>query len=186
MDQWKVTQHIPQSRLFLSGFLFMDTDDSHDSRVKEGRGPSFIPLYYFHLFMNIQTFIATLHIWNDYRILVAPLVSTRLLLNEIKRIIELPSDWLMWLASTITLVLQADRLTKCTNHPNCYFQWSSGKIIQSIWHKTQQFVGNKAKGRMLKRVRKKTRHTESFEKLHVHVHVHVPIRRQEIFVFQKM
>ena len=35
----------------------MDTDDSHDSRVKEGRGPSFIPLCYFHLLMNIQTFI---------------------------------------------------------------------------------------------------------------------------------
>ena len=131
---------------------------------KGGEGPSFIPLYYFHLLMNIQTFIATLHIWNDYHILVAQLVSTRLLLNEIKRIIELPSDWLMWLASTITLVLQANRLTKCTNHPNCYFQWSSGKIIQSVWHKTQQFVGNKAKGRMSKRVRKKKKAHRIFQK----------------------
>ena len=39
----------------LSGFSFTDTDDSQDSR--EGREPSFIPLYHFHLLTNIETFI---------------------------------------------------------------------------------------------------------------------------------
>ena len=38
-----------------SGFSFTDTDDSQDSR--EGRGPSFIPLYHFHPLTNIEIFI---------------------------------------------------------------------------------------------------------------------------------
>ena len=40
---------------FLSGFFFIDTDDSQDSRGREG--PSFIPLYHFHPLTNIETFI---------------------------------------------------------------------------------------------------------------------------------
>ena len=40
---------------FLSGFSFTDTDDSQNSRRREG--PSFISLYHFHSFTNIQTFI---------------------------------------------------------------------------------------------------------------------------------
>ena len=93
--------------------------------------------------------------WDDYHIfLIAPLVFTRLLLDEIYDLIELPFvDWwcdiylfiyvMIWfylfcsislkgetggfeLTSTITLVLQANRLTKCVSHPIfviyiCYF-----------------------------------------------------------------
>ena len=81
-------------------------------------------------------------IWDDYHVfLIVTLVFIRLLLNELYHLIELPFDWLIvdamlvclldelipgfcysdliWetggfeLASTITLVLQANRLTKC-------------------------------------------------------------------------
>ena len=84
--------------------------------------------------------------WDDYHIfLIAPLVFTRLLLDEIYHLIELPFEWLIddamfvclldelildfcysdltletsgfELASTITLVLQANQLTKCASHP---------------------------------------------------------------------
>ena len=84
--------------------------------------------------------------WDDYHVfLIAMFVFTRLLLDEIYRLIKLPFDWLIdWLiddamfvclldelilsfcysyltgetggfelVSTITLVLQANRLTKC-------------------------------------------------------------------------
>ena len=40
---------------FLSGFSFTDTDNSQDSKGREG--PSFIPLYHFHPLTNIETFI---------------------------------------------------------------------------------------------------------------------------------
>ena len=84
--------------------------------------------------------------WDDYHIfLIATLVFTRLLLDEIYHLIELPFEWLIdeamfvclldelildfcysdltletsgfELASTITLVLQANQLTKCASHP---------------------------------------------------------------------
>ena len=85
--------------------------------------------------------------WDDYHIfLIVPLVFTRLLLDDTYHLIELPFDWLMmWrlflfvyvvicfqlfcysnfrretggleLASTITLVLKVNRLTKCASHP---------------------------------------------------------------------
>ena len=86
--------------------------------------------------------------WGDHHVfLIATLVFTRLLLDEIYHLIELPFDWLIdWLmmqclyvylmnwfkvlvtailtwetsgfelASTITLALQANRLTKCAIH----------------------------------------------------------------------
>ena len=83
--------------------------------------------------------------WDDYHgFLIATVVFTRLLLDEIYYLIQLPVDWLIcdamfvclldesllgfsysdltWetggfeLASTITLVLQANRLTKCAIH----------------------------------------------------------------------
>ena len=82
--------------------------------------------------------------WDDYHVfLIATLLFTRLLLDEIYHLIELPLDWvnddtmfvclldvlvlcfcnsdLTWetggieLGSTITLVLQANRLTKCAS-----------------------------------------------------------------------
>ena len=40
---------------FYQGFSFTDTDDSQDSRGREGT--SFIPLYHFHPLTNIQIFI---------------------------------------------------------------------------------------------------------------------------------
>ena len=84
--------------------------------------------------------------WDDYHVfLIATLVFTRLLLDEIYYLIELPFDWLIddamfvclldelilsfcyndltWetggfeLASTITPALQANRLIKCASHP---------------------------------------------------------------------
>ena len=85
--------------------------------------------------------------WDDYHVfLIATLVFTRLILNEIYHIIELPFEWLIHdamfvclldelipgfcysglsleasgfeLASTITLVVQANRLTKRASHPD--------------------------------------------------------------------
>ena len=38
---------------------FIDTDDSQDSKGREGNGPFFIPLYHFHPLTNIETFV-----WN--------------------------------------------------------------------------------------------------------------------------
>ena len=83
--------------------------------------------------------------WNDYHVfLIATFVFTRLLLDEVYHLIELQLDWLIddaifvcllddlildfllqrlqetgefELASTITLKLQANRLTKCASHP---------------------------------------------------------------------
>ena len=43
------------SFFFLSGFSLTDTDNSQDSRGREGT--FFIPLYHFHLLTNIQTFM---------------------------------------------------------------------------------------------------------------------------------
>ena len=86
--------------------------------------------------------------WDDYHVfLIATLVFTRLLLDEIYHLIELPFEWLFddsmfvclldelilglsysdltWetggleLVSTITPVLLANRLTKCASHPKC-------------------------------------------------------------------
>ena len=125
---------------FLSGFSFTDTDNSQDSRGREGTiFYSTLPLPPAHEHSDIYL---QLCMWDDYHIfLIAPLVFTRLLLDEIYHFIELPFDWLIddamllclldelipgfcysdliWetggfeLASTITLVLQANRLTKC-------------------------------------------------------------------------
>ena len=64
----------------------------------EGRGPSFIPLYHFHLWLtNIQTFICnSACMWDGYYIfLIAMLVFTRLLLDEIYQLIKFLFDWLM-------------------------------------------------------------------------------------------
>ena len=129
---------------FYQGFL-SQTLTNHRTAGKR-RGPSFIPLNHFHPLTNIETIICN---FDDYHVfLIATLVFTRLLLNEIYYLIELPFDWLIddamfvclldelilgvcysdltWktggfeLASTITLVLQANRLTKCDSHPKCY------------------------------------------------------------------
>ena len=107
---------------------------SQDSRGR--KETIFIPLYHFHSLTSIE---------DDYHVfLIATLVFTRLLLDEIYRLIKLPFEWLIddamfvclldelilgfcysditletggfELTSTIILVLQANRLTKCASH----------------------------------------------------------------------
>ena len=128
---------------FLSGFSFIDTEDSQDSRGREGTiFYSTLPLPPAHKHWDIYL---QLCMWDDYHIfLIATLVFTRLLLDEIYHLIELPFEWLIddamfvclldelilgfcyndltWetggfeLASTITVVLQANQVTKCASH----------------------------------------------------------------------
>ena len=79
---------------FLSGFSFTDTDYSQDSRGREGTiFYSTLPLPPTH--EHSDTYLQVC-IWDDYRIfLIAPLVFTRLVLDEIYHLIELLFDWLM-------------------------------------------------------------------------------------------
>ena len=125
--------------------FFTDTDDSQDNREKEGAiFDSTLPLppAYEHWDIYLQ-----LCMWHDYHVfLIATLVLTRLLVDEFFHLIELPFEWLIddamyvclfdelilgfWyidltlqtggfeLASTITLVLQANWITKCASHPD--------------------------------------------------------------------
>ena len=108
----------------------------------EGRGPFFIPLYHFHRSWTFRHLFATLHVRWLYIFLIATLVFTRLLLDDILppyRITIYLIDWWCevcfcllddlilgfcysnfdtgnrW-TRTITLVLQANRLTKCASH----------------------------------------------------------------------
>ena len=56
----------------------------------------FIPLYHFRLLGNFEAFILQLCMLGDYYVfLIATYVFTRLLLDEICRLIELPSDGLV-------------------------------------------------------------------------------------------
>ena len=127
------------SDFFVSGFS-SKTLTIHRT-TGEGRGPSFISLYHFHLLIKIETFICNT---DDYHVsLIATLVFTRLLFDELYHLLELPFEWLIddpvfvclldelilgfcysdltletggfELASTITLVLEANRLTKCAS-----------------------------------------------------------------------
>ena len=130
--------------LFLSGFSFTDTDDSRDTRGRVGTiFYSILPIPHAH--EHSDTYMQFC-MWDDYHIfLIASFVFTRLLLDEIYHLIGLPFDWLMmWcnfclftydlilgfcfsyltretgelkLATTVTLILQADQLTKCASHP---------------------------------------------------------------------
>ena len=127
--------------------FFTDTDDSQDSREREETiFYSSLPLPPAHEHWEIHL---QLCMWDDYHVfLTATLVFTRLLHDEIYHLIELPFEWLIEdamfvclldelilgfcysdltletrgfeLASSITLVLQANRLTKCASHPNKY------------------------------------------------------------------
>ena len=80
--------------LFLSGFSFTDTDDSQSSREREGTiVDSTLPLPPAHEHSDIYL---QLCMWGDYHVfLIASLVFTRLLLNEIDHLIELLFDWLI-------------------------------------------------------------------------------------------
>ena len=130
--------------LFLSGFSFIGTDDSQDSKGREGTiFYSTLPLPPAHQHWDIYL---QLCMWDDYYVfLIATLVFTRLLLDQMYHLIELPLDWLIddalfvclldelilgfcysdltWetggfeLALAINLMLQANRLNKCASHP---------------------------------------------------------------------
>ena len=134
---------------FLLGFSITDTDDLQNSRGREGTifySTLSLPPAHEHWDIYFQ-----LCMWDDYHVfLIATLVFTRLLLDEISSLIKLALDWLIdWLiddamfvcvfdelilgfcysgltwetggfelVSTITRVLQANRLSKCASHPN--------------------------------------------------------------------
>ena len=74
-------------------FFFTDTDDSQDSRGREGKiFFSNLPLPPAHEHWEIYL---QLCMWDDYQVfLIATLVFTRLLLNEIYQLIKLPFAWL--------------------------------------------------------------------------------------------
>ena len=123
--------------------FFTDTDDSQNSREREGTiFYSTLPLPPVHEHWDIYL---QLCMWDDHHVfLIATLVFTRLLLDEIYHLIELLFEWLIddakfvclldelilrfcykdttletggfELAPTITLVLQANRVTKCDSH----------------------------------------------------------------------
>ena len=130
---------------FLLGFSFTEIDDLQDRRGRERTFVySTLPLPPAHVNSDIYL---QLCIWDDCHVfLITTHVFTRLLLDEIYHFIELPFDYLIddamfvclldnlilgfllqdltretggfELASTITLVLQENRLTKCASHPH--------------------------------------------------------------------
>ena len=135
----------PVQKIFFSvRFFFTDTDDSQDSSGREETiFCSTLPLPPTPEHWEIYLQICMSY---DYHVfLIAALVFTRLLLDEIYHLIELPIsliDWwynvcfftwwmiqgfcysnLIWetgefeLASTITIILRPNPLTKCTSHP---------------------------------------------------------------------
>ena len=110
----------------------------------EERGPSFIPLYHFHPLTNIETLFATLHVRWLSRIFnrnacvyhtasrwdLPPHQITIWMIDDAMFVCLLDALILGFcysdltletcgfeLASTTTIVLQANRLTKCASHP---------------------------------------------------------------------
>ena len=79
---------------FLSGFSFIDSDNSQDRRGNKGTiFYSTLPLPPAHKHWNIYL---QLCIWDDYHIfLIATLVLARLLFDEIYRLMELPFEWVI-------------------------------------------------------------------------------------------
>ena len=129
---------------FSISVFFTDTDDSQDSRGREG-----VDHLLFHSTTppahELSDIYLQLWMWDDYHVfLIATLVFIRLLLHEIYHLIELPLEWLIddamfvclldelilgfcysdltletggfKLESTLTIVLQANRLTKCVSN----------------------------------------------------------------------
>ena len=74
--------------------FFTDTDDSQDSKGREGAiFYSTLPLAPAHEHWHIYL---QLCMWDGYHVfLIATLVFTRLLLDEIYHLIELPFEWLI-------------------------------------------------------------------------------------------
>ena len=79
---------------FFHQIFFTDTNDSKDSRGREGTTfYSTLPLPSAHEHWDIYL---QLCMWDEYHIfLIATLVFTRLLLDEIYYFIELPFEWLI-------------------------------------------------------------------------------------------
>ena len=92
---------------FFIRVFFTDTDDSQDSRGREGTiFYSTLPLPPAHEHSDIYL---QLCMWDDYHVfLIATLVFTRLLLDEIYHLIELPFEWLIHDAMFVCLL---DELT---------------------------------------------------------------------------
>ena len=146
-NYWCFIEKIWQDIFFYKGFLHRHWRFTG----QQGKGGAIfystlpLPLAHKHWDIYLQ-----LCMWDDYHIfLITMLVFTRLLLNEIYHLIELPFEWLIddamfvclldelilgfcysdltletggfELASTITLVLQANQLTKCASHPQIIF-----------------------------------------------------------------
>ena len=112
--------------------------------------------------------------WDDYHVYLT-LAFTRLLLDEIYYLIELPFEWLIddamfvclldelilgfchsdltletggfELASTITLVIQTNRLTKCASHPKSLFLIRKRLFVTTLFYIIAffTFITNKCK-----------------------------------------
>ena len=92
---------------FLSGFSLTDTHNSHDSRGRKGSiFYSTLPLL---LALENSDIYLQLRTWDGYHIfLIATLVFTRLLLDEIYHLIELLFNWLMmWYWFLFTCLLNS-------------------------------------------------------------------------------
>ena len=140
----KTSHHNTTLSIFFSFFYqgFLSRTRTIHRTAGEGRGPFFIPLYHFHPLMNIQTFICnfacenTIHIFNRNACIYQ--TATQWYFTTLSNYHLF--DWLMmwsyfcllddlilsfcystfdtgnrW-TRTITLVLQANRLTKCASH----------------------------------------------------------------------
>ena len=152
--------------IILYYFILFFYQVSLDNRGREGAifySTLPLPLVYEHWDIYLQ-----LCMWDDYHIfLIATLVFTRLLLDKIYHLIELPFDWLFddtmfvclldeltlgfsysdltWetggfeFASTISLVLQANRLTRCAIHPEwpAHLAMNERQILQ--WFRVSYF-----------------------------------------------
>ena len=146
--------------------FFTYTDDSQDSRGREGAifySTLLLPPAPEHWDIYLQ-----LCMWdNNHVFLIASLVTTRLLLDEIYHLIELPFRWLIddamfvclldelilgfWyrdstletggfeLVSTITLVLQANWQTKCEKIYAKIYKTPEFKVFQNIKLKKDSF-----------------------------------------------
>ena len=94
LNTYKYLMIIVLHFFFLLGFSFTDTEDSQDSRIREGTvfySTLPLPSAQEHWDIYLQ-----LCMWDDYHVfLIVTLVFTILLLNEIYHLIELLFDWLL-------------------------------------------------------------------------------------------
>ena len=120
--------HMTSFFFFLSGFSFTDTDDSRNSRGREGTiFYSTLPLPPAHEHSDIYL---QLCMWDDYHIfLIATLVFTRLLLDEIFP----PYRITIWLINDVKFVLVC--LLDDLILGFCYSNLDTGKLVNSNLHR---------------------------------------------------